>query len=286
MAVDNWVVERSAPRDDDLIHFAAEGAPPLPAGGEAGYVDWEGARIWYGLYGRGSPVVLLHGSFDNSQDWGYQVRALTEAGYSAITIDSRGRGRSTLGTKPLTFELLAGEVLAVLDALAIDRSAFVGWSDGAIIALTLAMTRPARVGAVFAFGVIADLGGLKEFEPSPVLDRAFGRAKRDYARLAPAPDSFGTMAREVNRMDESEPNYSARDLVRIRAPVAIVMGEKDEFVRPEHTDYLAAAIPNAERVILPGVSHFAMLQRPDEFNRAMLAFLRRHARPRPDKGRF
>jgi len=74
-------------------------------------------------------------------------------------------------------------------------------------------------------------------------------------------------------MQRAEHNYSVRDLVDIQVPVAIVQSEHDEFIRPEHAEYLARTIPGAVLILLPGVSHFAPLQRPKEFNRAMRAFL-------------
>ena len=76
-------------------------------------------------------------------------------------------------------------------------------------------------------------------------------------------------------MQRTQPNYTAQDLERIKVPVAIVQSEHDEFIKREHAEYLARSIPGAEFVLLPGVSHFAPLQRPAEFNRAMLAFLGR-----------
>jgi pimeloyl-ACP methyl ester carboxylesterase len=74
-------------------------------------------------------------------------------------------------------------------------------------------------------------------------------------------------------MWDTEPNYKAGDLARIRIPVAIVDGDHDEAIKREHTEYLARAIPGAKLVILPDASHFAMLQRPAEFNSALIAFL-------------
>ena len=76
-------------------------------------------------------------------------------------------------------------------------------------------------------------------------------------------------------MQKNEPNYTARDLAEIRMPVTIAHSEHDEFIKREHAEYLAQSIPKAELVILPGVSHFAPLQRPEQFNDALLAFLRR-----------
>jgi pimeloyl-ACP methyl ester carboxylesterase len=260
--------------DDDLRQFAANGAAPLPAADAEGRVEFEGARIWYATYGTGAPVVLLHGAFDNSEDWGFQIPALVAAGHRAILIDNRGRGRSTLGHVPVTYELMAREVLAVMDALEIPKFAVVGWSDGATIGLILAMKHPARIDRVFAFGGSMDLKAIKELPANePKLARVFGRAKKDYVRLSETPDDFAIMAKAVKHMMATEPDYRAADLATIRVPVAIVVGEHDEFIKPEHSEYLARTIPGASLRILPYVSHFAMLQRPDRFNEAMVAFL-------------
>src|SRR5689334_18299913 len=121
--------------DDDLIRFEAEGAKPLPDTDEQGYVENDGARIWYVTYGSGAPVILpvilLHGGLGHSGNWGYQVPALIENGYRAVLIDSRGHGRSTRDASPYSYELMASDVLAVMDALHIKQAGFVGWSDGA-----------------------------------------------------------------------------------------------------------------------------------------------------------
>jgi pimeloyl-ACP methyl ester carboxylesterase len=81
-------------RDDDLSRFETDGAPPLPVADEQGYVENEGARIWYGSYGAGAPVILLHGGLGHSGNWGYQIPALISAGHRVVLIDSRGHGRA------------------------------------------------------------------------------------------------------------------------------------------------------------------------------------------------
>ncbi|HZO90189.1 MAG TPA: alpha/beta fold hydrolase [Chthonomonadaceae bacterium] len=91
----------------------------------------DGARIWYASYGAGPPVLLLHGGLGHSGNWGYQVPALVHAGYCAVLIDSRGHGRSTRDARPFTYELMASDVLAVMDRLSLEKVAVVGWSDGA-----------------------------------------------------------------------------------------------------------------------------------------------------------
>jgi pimeloyl-ACP methyl ester carboxylesterase len=265
----------TSPYDDELVRFAAEGALPLPGTDDHGHVQHDGARIWYATFGSGAPVILLHGGLGHSGNWGYQVPALVEAGYRAVLVDSRGHGRSTHDDRPYSYELLASDVRAVMDYLGIERANMVGWSDGACTALILADTAPERVAGVLFFACNMDPTGTKEFEMTPVVDRCFGRHVKDYAALSPTPDGFEAFSTAVGLMQQTQPNYSSADLAQIRVPVTIVQAEHDEFIKREHAEYLARAIPGADLVILPEVSHFAPLQRPDQFNAAMLERIRR-----------
>jgi pimeloyl-ACP methyl ester carboxylesterase len=125
-------------QDDDLERFEAEGAAQPPNPNDQGYVEHDGARLWYTIYGMGAPVILLHGGLGHSGNWGYQVPALISGGYRVVLLDSRGHGRSTRDTRPFSYELMASDVLAVMDALHIEKPSLVGWSDGACTALVLA----------------------------------------------------------------------------------------------------------------------------------------------------
>lgn len=261
--------------DDDLKNFEANGAPPLPVPNDHGYVDHDGARIWYATYGSGPPVILLHGGLGHSGNWGFQVPMLVGTGRRAVLIDSRGHGRSTRDSRPFTYELMARDVMAVMDVLHVERAPIVGWSDGACTALILARNAPARVAGVLFFACNMDPSGTKAIEPSPILGRCFRRHTKDYAELSATPDQFKAFAAAVGQMQKTEPNYSARDLADIHVPVAIVQSEHDEFIKPEHAEYLARSIPGAELILLSGVSHFAPLQRPEQFNSVMRAFLDR-----------
>lgn len=264
--------------DDDLVRFEREGAPPLPSALLEGYVENDGARIWHAIFGAGPTVILLHGGLGNAGNWGNQVPALVAAGKTVIAIDSRGHGRSTRDAGPFGYARMTGDVLAVMDRLGIGNTSLVGWSDGACTALTLADRHPKRIDGVFFFACNMDPGGTLEFQPTPVVDRYFHRHRLDYEALSATPGAFDTFVADVSRMMQTEPNYSAADLAGIRVPVTIVLGEHDEFIRPEHAAYLAATIPDATLTILPGVSHFAPLQRPMLFNDAVLRFLDRIGR--------
>lgn len=259
--------------DDELTKFEAEGAEPLPDTKDQGYVEHDGARIWYAACGSGKSVILLHGGLGNSGNWGYQVPALVENGYRAIVVDSRGHGRSTRDEKLYSYELMASDVLAVMDTLQIEKAVLVGWSDGACTALILSDKHPKRVAGVFYFACNMDPSGTKEFEFTPVIGRCLSRHKKDYAQLSTTPDQFDTFSDAVGLMQRTQPNYSADDLAKISVPVAIIQSEHDEFIKREHAEYLARSIPKAEFVFLPNVSHFAPLQRPELFNSVMLEFL-------------
>jgi pimeloyl-ACP methyl ester carboxylesterase len=259
--------------DDDLRKFEADGAEALPSASDQGYVKHDGVRIWYATYGSGSPVILLHGGLGHGGNWGYQVPALVRSGYRAVLIDSRGHGRSTRDARPYSYELMASDVLAVMDALHLEKTVLVGWSDGACTALVLAAKAPARTAGVFFFACNMDPSGVKPFEPGPILDRCFGRHAKDYGQLSATPDDFKVFVEAVGLMQRTQPNYSAQNLAEIAVPVVIVQGEHDEFIRRDHAEHLARSIPNAELMILNGVSHFAPLQRPDQFNTAVLAFV-------------
>jgi len=264
------------PHDDDLQNFAARGPAPLPPATHQGYVENDGARIWYSTYGTGEPVILLHGGLGNAGNWGNQVPALVESGRRVILIDSRGHGRSTRDSRPYTYELMASDVLAVMDSLNVQRAAVVGWSDGACIALILAMQMPARITRVFFFACNMDPSGTKEIAwPNPVIDRCLSRHRKDYASLSATPDQFDDFFAAIGLMMKTEPNYTAAQLAQIRVPVSVAISERDEFIRKEHIEYLARTIPGAQLILLQDVTHFAPLQRPDSFNSVLQTFLTR-----------
>lgn len=260
--------------DDHLVHLAAHGVPPLPAEAVIGCVDNESARIWYASMGAGPPVVLLHGGLGNSGNWGYQVPALVGAGYKAIVIDSRGQGRSTRDERPYSYELMASDTRAVMDALGVTKAAFIGWSDGADTALVLSRETPDRSAGVFFFACNVDSTGAKPFQSTAVIDRIYKHHVKEYAALSPLVGEFEAMRDDLGAMQANQPNYGADQLREVTVPVWSVLGERDEFIEREHAEYIARSIPGARFVLLPGVSHFAPLQRPEAFNRELLAFLR------------
>lgn len=248
---------------------------PLPPFELEGRLSHDGARIWFAAFGTGAPVVLLHGGDASSDYWGDQVPALLADGRRVIVIDSRGHGRSTQGARPLGYELMESDVIAVMNALNIDHADVVGWSDGAIIGLVMAIKHPRRVSHVFAFGANMDLRGFNPLGAvAPILPKVEAALAANYARLSETPDDFGALAKAVLAMQRREPNYTPRDLAAINGPaIAIVDGAHEEFILRQHTEYMARTIPGAKLIILPDAGHFAPLQAPEAFNAAMIGFL-------------
>jgi pimeloyl-ACP methyl ester carboxylesterase len=248
---------------------------PLSAVAMEGYVDHDGARIWYGTAGKGEPVVLLHGGMESSLSWGNQVPALIKSHHEVILIESRGHGRSTLGPYPLSYEKMQSDVVAVMDTLHLKKVAFVGWSDGAIISLIMAMKNPERVNRVYAFGANMNTDAIVSGAfTSPILSEVAARLAKDYARISPTPDEFGSLHQALETMQKKEPNYTAKELAAIKvSKIAIADGDHDEFITRAHTAYLAATIPGAKLIILPNVSHFAPWQDSTTFNNSVIRFL-------------
>jgi pimeloyl-ACP methyl ester carboxylesterase len=247
--------------------------PALPLGGKQGSVQTGGAQIFYARYGQGSPVILLHGGMGNANYWGHQILVLA-AKHDVIAIDFRGHGRSTMSVAPMSYDLLASDVLAVMDSLGLRRAAIVGWSDGAIVGLSLALTHPDRLDRLFAFGANTDLSGLIPNGPhSDVFARYSARTAAEYRSLSPQPNQYRTLVQRMTHMWATEPNFSAAQMATIRIPVAIADGEWDEVIKAQHTRDIAAAIPSSTLIVESGVSHFAMLQNPAQFNADLLKFL-------------
>jgi pimeloyl-ACP methyl ester carboxylesterase len=252
--------------------------PQLPRGTIERHVDVGGARIWYAEWGGRSkaiPVLLLHGGFGNSNYFGNLIPVLVDHGYRVIAMDSRGHGRSTRSDAPYSYHLMADDVIGLLDTLTIARVRVVGWSDGGIIGLDLALNHPDRLAGLFAFGANADAsGGQEGFDKSPVFAAYLRRVPDEYRRLSPTPDQWDSFSAAIGKMWDTQPAFTADQLRSIRVPVVIADGEYDEAILPKHTRYMASSIPGARLVILPNVSHFAMLQNPHEFAAVVLEFLR------------
>lgn len=246
---------------------------PMPVAVKSGIAPVNGIQMYYAVYGSGSPVLLIHGGLGYSDIWGGQVADLAKD-HMVIVADSRGHGRSTRNADPFSYDLMASDYLALLDYLKVDKAALVGWSDGGIIGIDIAMHHPERLTKVFAQAANTKVDGVK---PDVLQNKTFAgyidKAGGVYRKISPTPAEYDAFVEQISGMWASQPNWTDDDLKTIKTPIAVVLGDHDEAVSREHTDYMAKTIPGAKLVILDNASHFAMLQDPAGYNKAVRDFI-------------
>ena len=246
--------------------------PTLPKPDVSGYAQVNGVKIWYAEFGHGEPVLFLHGGLGWSDCWANQVRYLMPH-YRVIVMDSRGHGRSTRDAQPFGYDLMASDVVDLLDHLHIRKVALVGWSDGAIIGLDIAMHHPDRLSKLFAFAANYDTAGVTDASKSLVVARYLKVAGEKYAQISPTSKGYRQFQTQIEKMWATQPNWTRADLAKITVPTWIVDSDHDEMVTHDQPRTMADWIPNAGLLIEPDVSHFGFVQDSEEFNHDIEQFL-------------
>jgi pimeloyl-ACP methyl ester carboxylesterase len=245
----------------------------MPKPDQSGYAPVNGIQMYYAVFGTGDPILLIHGGLGHADIWASQVATMSKT-HKVIVADSRGHGRSTRTEQPYGYDLMASDYLALLDYLKIDKTALVGWSDGGIIGIDIALHHPERLTRLFAQAANVTTDGV---DPGVMTNKTFAayidRSGRDYKKMSKTPDQYDAFVAQISHMWESEPAWTKEQLGKITTPTAIVAGDHDEAIKREHTEYMASVIPGAKLIILPNASHFAMLQAPDEYSQAALDFI-------------
>jgi pimeloyl-ACP methyl ester carboxylesterase len=248
----------------------------MPVADQSGLAPVNGIRLYYAIFGKGlgNPVLLLHGGFTNSEYWGFEVPLLSKS-HQVIVVDSRGHGRSTMDGNPFSYELMTDDILQLLDYLNIKKVTIIGWSDGGIIGLIMAIHHPERLNRLFTFGANFNLAGYKSEEPDSAQAALFmARVQADYRRLSPEPDSFYRLRKALAKMYSIQPDIDTSDLKKIHTPTIISAGEYDQFIKREHFEEMARLIPGSRLVIMQGVNHGGLLQDPVAFHREVMKFLK------------
>jgi len=249
--------------------------PQLPYPDYGQYAEINNISIWYTIYGpkNGAPVLFLHGGLANSDYWGLQVQQL-QSTYKCILMDSRAQGRSPSSSTNITIDLMTSDVVSLLDYLGFSKVHLVGWSDGANIGLNLAMNHPERLYSFFAFGGNYKTSGGSGGSMPPLFAAFIKRAKAEYEAFNPG-KQYDILFNDILTLWTTYPKWTKVDFEKIPSDLAvwIVGSDHEEAVPREQTDTMASWIPQAGELILPGTSHFALIQEPTRFTAALKQFL-------------
>ena len=249
--------------------------------------------IWV-EWGRGDPLVLVHGLADDHRAW-RKTLAWLALERRVIAYDLRGHGQSTLGAPDGTLTQLAGDLVALLDALELERTDLCGFSLGGTVVLRAAADHPERVRRLLPVATSSRVGRVAApwYEERarladegvgalhPVLERdtkqQFADATGEFARhwtirrqSTADPRGFANACRAMVRL-HAEPLDP--DLGKIQAPALVISAERDFLCPPRAGEIIAAGIPDARLEVLPASGHQVPVERPAELSRAMLAFL-------------
>ena len=249
-------------------------------------VSINGIELYEQVSGSGEPVVVLHGGFCSLESMAPIADAL--AAVSRVHAYERpGHGRTADLPGDYSYERGVTEALAYLDAHGLADAHIVGYSDGAIIGLMLAMAHPGRVRSLTAISANLDPSAYDRDLPAngPVLpdlprsgaagDPAPDRIspeRRAYERLSPdGPEHADVVFDKCVRLWTSEPHIAAAELARATSPTLVIGGDRDT-VRPAHSLRIAASLPNARLAIVPGTTHGLVDQKPELITALILDF--------------
>jgi pimeloyl-ACP methyl ester carboxylesterase len=237
-------------------------------------MDVNGVNTYYEEHGSGDPLLLLHGGLADADSFGQQTPAFAER-YRVVLPERRGHGRTADVEGPITYDVMAEDTIAFMDALGTGPSHLVGWSDGGNIGLLVAMKRPDLVRKVVAMGANFSAEGLMPeavaaFTPGTPTS-AIPMMQEMWKASAVDPERFDVV---LEKMQHCWNDYAipTADLARIEAPVLVMVGD-DDIARFEHTITLYDTIRDAQLTVIPGASHVAPIERPELVNELVLDFL-------------
>jgi len=233
------------------------------------YAVLNGVRLYYEIYGKGDPLVLLHGNGGNIQAMKFQIEYFSRH-YKAIVMDCRGRGKSELGEDSLTYMQMTKDVASLLDYLHVDSAYIIGRSDGGIIGLMMGIYFPEKVKKIAAFG--ANISPDTTVLYSHIVEQ-IQRDRKHAEEMIGRNDTTQDwhLIKQRNRLMEFQPHISADELRKIRSPVLILSCDRD-VIKEEHTVFIYRNIPKSNLCIFPGETHWITSANPNLFNSTVAKF--------------
>jgi pimeloyl-ACP methyl ester carboxylesterase len=231
----------------------------------SGKVKVKDADLYYETYGKGEPLLLLHGNSQSISVFKKQIKAFSKK-YQVIAVDTRGQGKSTdFSTGPLSYDLYAEDMKILLDSLHINKTNILGWSDGGNTGLIMAAKYPKYVDKLAVTGACTNPN-------EAVSTSTLEEVRKAIESLKTKLDAQSKYQVKLFTMLLTEPHITALDLKKIKAPVLVMAGEKD-IILEKHTRFIAANIPKSQLFIFKGASHYVPVEKVSEFNTEVLTFL-------------
>ncbi|MFN8357641.1 MAG: alpha/beta hydrolase [Spirosomataceae bacterium] len=231
------------------------------------YFATRGIKLYYEIYGKGKPLLLIHGNGGSMAHFKYQIPYFAQQ-YKVIAVDSRAQGKSVDSSSTLTYETMTDDFDALLTHLKIDSAYVIGWSDGGINGLLLAIRHPDKVKklAVTGANLTPDPG---VFHPDALKSIQDGIATLKAGKQ----DAEAKNTIKLLHMMEIEPNILLSDLKKIKCPVLVIGGDYDA-IKAGHTLQIFENIPKAYLWILPNAGHATLQRYKDEFNSKIQHFFK------------
>ena len=236
------------------------------------YMNVNGIRMYYEIYGNGEPLLMIHGNGGAIDSFKNQIPYFA-LDYKVIAVDSRAQGKSIDTSDSLTFEMMADDFSALLDKLHVDSCNVLGWSDGGINGLLLAIRHPDKVKRLAITGANLSpdstaIGGV-EFLSSQKFYDTLGK-------IPQTPEIIHT--RKLVKLDLFEPHITREQLQKIHCPTLVIGGDHD-IILISHTVLIAESIPGAYLWILPNSSHGTLIDYKDRFNEVVDEFFGARLKP-------
>jgi pimeloyl-ACP methyl ester carboxylesterase len=238
------------------------------------YVGVNGVRTYYEEHGSGDPLLLLHGGLADAKSFGHQTPVLAER-YRVILPERRGHGRTADVEGPISYDLMADDTVALMDALDTGPAHLVGWSDGGNVGMLVAIKRPDLVRKLVVIGANWSAEGLTPEAVAaitPDTATSWIPIMRDvWKATAIDPEQFGVVLGKMMRcwFDYAIP---LGDLAQLGVPTLVMVGD-DDVASFEHTIALYETIPDAQLAVIPGASHAAPVEKPELVNQLIVDFL-------------
>jgi pimeloyl-ACP methyl ester carboxylesterase len=266
---------------------AREDSVPYGNNPQAGhYLDTRGFKLYYETYGQGEPLLIIHGNGGSIDNFVYQIPFFARS-YHVIIADSRAQGKSVDPSDTLSYEMITDDLNALLESLHLDSCYVIGWSDGGIEGLMMAIRHPEKVRklAVTGANLWPDTTAVQPWVVGWALNyNAFVKKTLDTVQN-PSKRAQAKNTLKLAHLLSYEPHISLEQLHTIQCPVLVIGGDHD-VIRPAHTLLIFQNIRKADLWILPNSGHSTPIFYKDDFNRVVGDFFKKPYRTISTFGMF